>query len=128
MADWTVRRIGAWLKVNGEAIYGTRPWRVFGEGAVKFQAGLFAEKDARQFTAEDFRFTRRGDVLYALALGWPRESWLIRSLAGTRVTSVAVLGCEAPVAWQQTPEGLRVPRPAAPPCDCAYAIRIEIGQ
>ena len=49
--------VGAWLNVNGEAIYGTRPWRIYGEGPTKVAAGSFHDTDTTRYTAEDFRFT-----------------------------------------------------------------------
>jgi alpha-L-fucosidase len=74
--------IGGWLKVNGEAIYGTRPWKKFGEGPTQIVAGSFADVKRQPFTGQDFRFTTKGDTLYAIALAWPDNGKLVvKSLA-----------------------------------------------
>jgi alpha-L-fucosidase len=66
-----VGEIGAWLRRNGEAIYGSRPWRRFGEGPTRPAAGMMNEGAASPFTAEDIRFTSRGGALYAIVLDTP---------------------------------------------------------
>jgi len=82
-----VEEIGAWMKVNSESIYGTRPWKIFGEGpaqqtAAQLSAQGFNEGKGKPFTGEDIRFTTKGDTLYATALGWPENNKLvIKSLA-----------------------------------------------
>jgi alpha-L-fucosidase len=63
--------VGAWLKVNGDAIYGTRPWTTYGEGPTKVVEGSFNDTAAGNFNAQDFRFTTKGDTLYAIEMGWP---------------------------------------------------------
>ncbi len=68
-----LRTVGAWLQVNGDAIYGTRPWKIYGEGPTKPVAGSFHDADAKPYTPEDFRFTAKGDDLYAIELGWPES-------------------------------------------------------
>ncbi len=76
--------VGAWLSINGEAIYGTRPWRTYGEGPTKVAAGSFHDTDTAKYTAEDFRFTTKGDGIYAIGLAWPTSGEaVIRSLART---------------------------------------------
>jgi alpha-L-fucosidase len=76
--------VGAWLNVNGDAIYGTRLWRIYGEGPTKVAAGSFHDTDTTRYTAEDFRFTTKADVLYAIGLGWPNNGEVvIHSLALT---------------------------------------------
>ena len=60
--------VGTWLNVNGDAIYGTRPWRTYGEGPTKVAAGSFHDTDTTHYTAEDFRFTTKADALYAIGL------------------------------------------------------------
>jgi alpha-L-fucosidase len=127
IAEWTVREIGSWMDVNSEAIYGTRPWHQYSEGPTQLATGHFAEEEKRDFTAQDFRFTTKGNTLYAIALGWPEQEWLVKSLAGKDVKDVAVLGCAAPPEWSMTPEGLRVARPATQPCHTAWGLRIQLG-
>jgi alpha-L-fucosidase len=85
-----VDEIAAWTGRNGEAIFGTRPWGVFGEGPTKPPEGMLNEQDAKPFTAQDIRFTRKGDALYAIFLDWPSGESAINSLGTNRLPSAAV--------------------------------------
>ena len=124
-AEWTVEEIGRWLEVNGEAIYETRAWELFGEGPTTFAASTHAEREGRAFTGDDFRFTARGDTVFAIAMGKPAAGgWLIRSLAGKGAASVSVLGTDH-TDWRNTPAGLWVEAPATLPCDHAWAIEVN---
>jgi alpha-L-fucosidase len=121
--------VGAWLNVNGEAIYGTRPWRIYGEGPTKVAAGSFHDTDTTRYTAEDFRFTTKGDVLYAIGLGWPTNGEaVIHSLASSvgteHVQSVTLLGSDAKLQFDQRPDGLHVRMPAQAPAKYSYALRM----
>jgi alpha-L-fucosidase len=125
----TLLAVGAWLKVNDDAIYGTRPWRQFGEGPTKVEAGSFHDNDAKPYTGEDYRFTTKDGVLYAIELGWPENGEaVIHALAsgvGTReVASISLLGSTAPLTFQQQPDGLHIHLPAEPIGQFAYAYRI----
>ena len=126
--------IGAWLKVNGEGIYGTRPWKTFGEGPTKPVEGAFHDTDVQGYTAEDFRFTSRGNVLYAIELAWPKSGEaVIRSLAGKsagsdeRVASVTLLGAQQAVSFEQTEDGLHIHLPATASGKYAYSFRITFA-
>jgi alpha-L-fucosidase len=83
-------RITAWMQRNGEAIFNTRPWRRYGEGPTKPPAGMLNEDQAKPFTAQDVRFTTKGDALYALFLEWPEHESAITSL-GTRALPDAAI-------------------------------------
>ncbi len=79
------QQLADWTAVNGEAIYGTRPWLVYGEGSVKAKGGAFNENFTG--TTKDIRFTTKGETLYAIALGWPDDNRItIRSLAKVEAT------------------------------------------
>jgi alpha-L-fucosidase len=121
--------VGSWLNVNGDAIYGTRPWRTYGEGPTKVAAGSFHDTDTAHYAPEDFRFTTKGDVLYAIGLAWPTNGEaVIRSLAATMgsqsVQSVSLLGSDTKPKFQQRPDGLHVVLPAQPPAKYAYVLRL----
>jgi alpha-L-fucosidase len=123
--------VGGWLKTNGEAIYGTRPWRVFGEGPTQITAGSFHDTDTQPYTPQDFRFTSKGNVLYAIELGWPPSGkTVIHSLAAepvvgaVKVESVSLLGSTAAISFHQDAEGLHLQLPEPPAEKYAYVFRI----
>jgi len=121
--------VGGWLNVNGQAIYGTRPWRIYGEGPTKVAAGSFHDVDTTRYTPQDFRFTTKGDVLYAIGLGWPTNGVaIIRSLARTvgseHVQSVVLLGSDAKLQFDQRADGLHAQLPVQAPAKSAYALRV----
>jgi alpha-L-fucosidase len=123
-----VEGIAAWMDVNHEAIFGTRPWKVFGEGPASDGAPItaqgFNEGKGKPFTAADVRFTAKGAVVYAIALGHPTAPLSIKSLgrqAGlgqTPVAAVELLGApQGPgITWTQT-EAALVITPATPTAD-----------
>ena len=123
-----LREIGAWLKVNGEAIYETRPYTVFGEGPTKVVEGPFNDTKRKKFTGKDIRFTRKGNTTYAIALAWPGQQMNVATLGsnGQAVQSVELLGHSAPLQFTQTASGLKVKLPDGLPKDqFAYAFRIR---
>lgn len=126
-----LREIGAWLAVNGEAIYGTRPFTIYGEGPTAVVEGPFGDTKRKPFTWEDVRFTTRGATLYAIVLDWPAGGRVsIPSLArnaphGPReMASVELVGSRAAVGWTRDERGLHVDLPALHPSEHAFALRI----
>lgn len=120
-----------WIEINGEAIYGTRPWRIHGEGPTQIKPGQFNDKVAEKYTAADIRFTAKGRILYAVALAWPGERMVIRSLAvGTplslgTVREVRLLGHEGRLPFTRDHEGLTITLPEQKPCNYAFAFKID---
>jgi len=122
--------LAAWMPVNGEAIFGTRPWLVYGEGPARVQSGGFNEGHLR-YTSRDIRFTTKGDTLYALALAWPEDRRLVvRSLAAPagKINAVHLLGHAGPLDWRQTAEGLVVRLPEQKPCAHVFALKIAASE
>ena len=127
--------ITKWMAVNSEGIYGTRPWKIFGDGPlatapISSQGTRFNESSRKELTAEEVRFTTKGDTLYAFVMGWPEKLTLIRPLATTsalfqqKISHVELLGYNDRVAWTQDEQGLTVVMPEHKPCD--YAITLKI--
>jgi len=124
-----LRDVGAWLSVNGDAIYGTRPWKIYGEGPTQVAAGSFHDTDTATYTAEDFRFTTKGNALYAIELGWRSTGEAVihslgATLGGQKIESVVLLGSDAKIQPRQEADGLHLQLPAQAPGKYAYAFRV----
>ena len=118
-----VEEIGEWMKINKQAIYGTRPWKIFGEGPAKdsvapLSAQGFNEGKGKPFESKDIRFTTKGKVLYATAMGWPEGGNIVikslakgNSLHTAKISNVELLGTGKIQNFQHTAEGLSIPVP-----------------
>ena len=119
---------GKWLAINGEAIYATRPWKLYGEGPTESASGEF--KVQKPFTSKDVRFTTHGDTLYAmtLALPAPNESISISALSlqsnNGIIEDVRLIGGKEKLNWSQTKDSLTINAPKSYPADHAAAFRI----
>jgi len=123
-----LRGLGAWLKVNGEGIYDTRPWLTFGEGPTRMdKGGGFSESRDRKYTAADIRFTRSkdGKAVYVIVLGWPEQEVAIRSMRVVGRGQVELLGGRGKVAHRINDRGqLAIVPPRERPGDHAFAFRL----
>jgi alpha-L-fucosidase len=126
--------IGTWMDVNKECIFGTRPWKVFGEGPASEGAALsaqgFNEGKGKPFSAADVRFTTKGDTLYAIELGAPTNAVAIKSLGTAAklldkpIGNITLLGSDTKVEWTQTDDVLTIKAPAKSPNDIAIVYKI----
>lgn len=123
--------IGRWLAIYGEAIYGTRPWKIYGEGPTQVVDGSFTDTKREDFTSKDIRFTVSGDILYAIALAWPENGTLIikslstdSGLFSRTIEKVELPGYSEPLQWKRNSAGLIIYVPANKPCEHAFAFRI----
>jgi len=117
--------VGAWMETNGEAIYGTSPWRVFRDEAPDDQTAK-----APQESAVDIRFTAKGNSVYAICLNWPDREVRLRALRrgavfGQTITGASMLGAKDEVKWRQTDDALMLSVPQEKPCRYAFVYRID---
>jgi alpha-L-fucosidase len=121
--------LAAWMEINGEGIFATRPWKIYGEGPTQ----LAGREQKTAYTPADIRFTTKGDTLYAFVLAWPESrSVLIKSLAtnspqleSRRVADVSLLGYGDRLEWAQSADGLAVKFPETPVGEHAVTLRIK---
>ena len=129
-AQTILLEMGRWLKINGEAIYGSRPWLLYGEGPTTVKSHALYT-DQQQFMPEDMRFTTHNGALYAIALGWPAGGvlrvhtlWQGTPYLNGPVCSVRLLGSPDKLAAEQRTDGLYIQLPAQAPDESAYVFRI----
>ncbi|UOB18734.1 alpha-L-fucosidase [Abyssalbus ytuae] len=124
--------IGNWLKINGEAIYGSSTWDIFGEGPTKQdKSGMFLDK--LSYTAQDIRYTQKENNIYAIVLGWPGENKQIvltafskKSLVSQpKIKSISVLGSNENILFKLKDEGLYLTTPTSKPDDKAFVFKIK---
>ena len=127
--------ITKWMNVNSEAVYGTRPWKIYGEGSSVRPSSAsqdvnFNENKRTELTASDVRFTVKNKILYAWIMGWPERQTVISSLgAGIainagKILNVEMLGSSEKLKNTQDASGLTVQFPEQKPCDHAVVLKI----
>lgn len=116
--------LGEWMKINGESIFGTRPWNTFGEGpiaekGVAIKAQGFNDGQYWKMDSHEIRFNQTRKYLYATAMAWPKDGMLtIHTLARDnnlikgKISSVYLLGY-GKLAAKQDADGLHVKLPKA---------------
>ena len=123
--------ITAWMAVNSEGIYGTRPWKIFGEGpgAAQKGEGRFNENGRKALSPQDVRFTTKGKTLYAFVMDWPVAQAVVPSLVNGagKIENVELLGHRGKLKWTQDASGLKVEMPAEKPSEHAVALKIAMA-
>jgi alpha-L-fucosidase len=131
-----VEGIAAWMDINKESIFGTHPWKVFGEGPASDGAPLtaqgFNEGKGKAFSAEDVRFTAKGDTLYAVVLGAPENDLVFKSLGTAAklldktIGRITLLGSDEKVQWTQSSAALTLKTPGKIPNPSAIVYKIDL--
>lgn len=126
--------LGSWMKVNGKAIYDTRPWVTYGEGPVKEPEGGFKERKkflSLQYSAKDIRYTQTDAAIYAIALGWPEQDITMKVFGkggkaeNINVKSISMLGSNQRIKWKKTDAGLVITAPDKKVDGMAVVFRIK---
>lgn len=129
----TLDGITKWMAVNSEAIYATRPWKIYGISppAVVPTGTSFNESKRQDLTFNDIRFTAKGKMLYTFFMGWPQNSQvLIKSLATNnpqqtgKIENIELLG-HGKVDFTRDSDGLKVSLPSQKPCEHAYTLKLS---
>ena len=122
--------MGQWLNTNGEAIYGTRPWTVYGEGPAKVTEGHLSERKNKDNTEEDVRFTQKDGALYALLLDVPSKDVEIRALGEKaallkqEIKNIEIIGSNEKVSWETNDDFLKINKPTEKTCEHCVVFKL----
>jgi len=130
-----LKAIGGWMKINGEAVYGTGKWLVNHEGPTRLNIKGTRNRETKgfdaKFTSSDFWFSAKNNAIYITSLKWPeKDQVLIKSLKRlsmvekNKVTSVKMLGCSKKLQWEMCKDGLFVSLPSTKPNPFGYVLKI----
>ncbi len=111
--EYVLREIGKWLAVNGESIYNTTYWQVYGEGPTQIPSGAFTDTDRAPFASEDLRFTYNAPYIYVNVLSWPKNSEITIKSLGKKifngdVLDIEILGYDAQTTYYHGEEDLKI--------------------
>jgi alpha-L-fucosidase len=127
-----IEEIGVWTTANGEGIYGSRPWKIYGEKPVDKPVRKLGQFDENYgYSSKDIRFTTKGNTLYAYCLGKPEEAIIIRSLGKSsglntkRIASVQMVGSKDKIDWKQSSSALEIKKPQSLPPWPVICFKIE---
>lgn len=131
-----LKEIGAWLKINGEAIYGTRPFAVFGQGPTNAKMVLHGNTKDKGFTSDDIRYTQKGQDIYAFMMQWEdgREVLSLDALGSEdriindKIKEVSILGSDTKVNWIQKKNELVIALPANNPVKNAVCFKVTLEE
>jgi alpha-L-fucosidase len=127
--------ITAWMQINSEGIYSTRPWKIYGEGPstrVKIVTGNFNEDKQNDLTSQDVRFTTKGSTLYAFVMGWPEKEAAVQALGLAspqqpgKILKVELLGYKGDLNWKQDETALKVQMPAEKISDIGITLKVYL--
>lgn len=126
--------VGNWLKINGEAIYNTTNWKIHGEGPTEVNKTYYSQDNFNQFSSQDIRFTKKGNMLYAIVLDWPNNGKInITSLAKyseyltyLTIEDINLLGSSKNLKWLQTNHGLQIEAPTEKTSNHAFTFAIKL--
>lgn len=128
----SLMEVGTWLRANGEAIYGTRPYTVYGEGPKRMTGGGHFIEMKAEYNHENIRFTTKGSTIYAVQLGWPGSGVEVRmkalskaALGDIKIESVSVVDSSDTLQWEQTDDALVITSPESPSNEIAICYKIE---
>jgi len=127
--------ITAWMQVNGEGIYNTRPWKIYGEGPAtqqKIETGNFNEDKQKDLSAEDIRFTAKGKTVFVFVMGTPQIAtvnalglWSPQNPG--KIDRVQILGRQSDPQWIQDNGALRIHVPADLRTDIGFTLKVDLA-
>lgn len=127
--------IAAWMDINKESIYDTRPWKVFGEGPsvdqINPMSGPGFNEGKIKYDEKDIRFNRKGNTLYVTIMGTPTNKVFVRSLAkkeNIKIKKIEVLGSDEKISWKQQADALVIEKPKTVPDEIALVFKISTLQ
>ena len=110
-----LRAFGDWININKDGIYDTRPWKIYGEGPLKFKKlkKQRAKENLKEYSQKDIRFTTKDGNLYAFVLAPPTKDILITSLnkngiSQKNIKDIQLLGSKETISWKAREDGLLI--------------------